>query len=138
VPRTASTDHANARGRATRCYIRRLILFVDWLCEHVVTRKTVRHSDPVPSSGSDTVCGRPRAVAASAITIATAAIASVLDICKMNFVASLDMRMRPDVSCLQAEIGFIVYEELPVTSSQRTPVTSRRLQTSGKEDLGTG
>jgi hypothetical protein len=64
-------------------------------CEQVVTRKIVRlHSHPAPSSGSDTVYGRPKAIAAAATTIATAAIASVLDIRKMNFMRLLDMRLK--------------------------------------------
>jgi len=60
-------------------------------CEQVVTKKAVRlHCHSVPRSGSDTTCGRPTATAAPAASIATAAIANVLDLCQTNFMASCD------------------------------------------------
>jgi hypothetical protein len=61
--------------------------------EQVVTKKAVRlHCHSVPRSGTDTACGRPTATATPTATIATAAIASVLDLCQMNLMAFSDFR----------------------------------------------
>src|SRR5277367_2397577 len=67
---------------------RSLVLSLDR--EQVVTKKAVRlHCHSLPRSGSDTMCGRPTATAAPATTIATAAIASVLDLCQNLMAASV-------------------------------------------------
>jgi len=84
----------DALTAVARCFV----LSLD--SEQVVTKKAVRlHCHSVPSSGSDTACGRPTATAAPAATIATAAIASVLDLCQMNLMAFSDLRGLKSALC---------------------------------------
>jgi len=115
----------DALTAVARCFV----LSLD--SEQVVTKKAVRlHCHSVPSSGSDTACGRPTATAAPAATIATAAIASVLDLCQMNLMAFSDLRGLKSALCRHDSLrassplrNRTTGTSLPRTSAPLAPVT---------------